>query len=325
MRKTLTSIFIVLLIVIVGFFTYQYFNKNTKIGNKVIKVGYPPVTTSLPLFVAIEKQLFQKRGLTVEPIKFGTANQIVEALVTDRIEATAVCADYPFLTMATKNSNLFKIYAWEMLDTNIAFDLIISGKDSNINTLADLEGKKIATFPGSQLKYYLGLILKNALGKEINVDIIEMAPANQIPALASKSVDALFTLEPLATITLVKGIGKVVSASPISKYIGGGDPIPAASFALNNNFIKTNPEISKKFVEAMEEAIELINKNQEKYRYLYPKFTPIKEGLSSKIPVTHFTTVDTMDIKLFQKEADILFNANLLEKHIDVTNIIYTK
>lgn len=291
--------------------------------NKVISVGYPPVSTSLPLFVAIEEGLFDKRGLTVNPVRFETANQIVEALVTDRIDATSVCADYPLLSVATLKSDTFKIYAWEMLDTTIAFDMILAKRGSNIKTLADLDGKTIATYPGSQLKHYLGLILSNALDFTPNTTIVEMAPANHISALASGSVDALFTLEPLATIALVNEVAQVVSTSPISKYIGDGEPMPAASFAVSTSFTSKHPEISKSFVNAMWEAIALINEDQEKYRYLYPKFTAITAKLAERIPVTHFATVADMDFKLFQKEIDILFQADLLEKNIRAEDLIY--
>jgi len=294
-------------------------------GKEVVKVGFPAVSTSLPLFVAIEEGLFDKRGIKVKPIKFQTANQIVEALVTKRIDATSVSADLPFLSIAAMNDKLFKIYAWEMLDTTIPFDVILSKKGSKIKTIADLENKTIATFPGSQLKHYLKLILSKALGHTPNVRIIEMAPANQISALASGAIDALFTLEPLATIAVVKGVGQIIETSVISKYIGNGQAMPAASFAVGNPFIKNNPTTSKKFVEAMWEAIDLINADQRKYRYLYPKFTPIKKGLANKIPVTVFTKVSNMDLSLFQKEVDILFKAKLINKNFNVEKIVYSK
>lgn len=322
MNKNKYFIIISIIIIISGVYllkeTYQSYN-----SKKIIKVGYPPVSTSLPLFVAIEEGLFEKKGINVEPIRFETANQIVEALVTDRISATSVCADFPLLAIATQKNDAFKIYAWEMLDTEIAFDMILSKKDSSIKTLKDLCGKKIATFPGSQLKHYLKLILSNALGTVPDITIIEMAPSNQIAALASGSVDAIFCLEPIGTIALVQEIGQVVSSSPISKYIGGGKPFPAASFAVSSSFINKYPNIAKDFVHTMWLAMEKINKDQKKYRYLYPKFTPIKEDLAGKIPVTLFTKVPDMDLSLFQKEADILYKAGLLEKEIQINQLVY--
>jgi len=52
--------------------------------------------------MAIDQKLFTDRGLTIEPVRFDTANQITEALVANRIDATSVSADFPFLTMAQR-------------------------------------------------------------------------------------------------------------------------------------------------------------------------------------------------------------------------------
>ena len=134
-NKILWIVSVVLILILGYVLINKYYLSNE--NEEIIKVGYPAVSTSLPLFVAIEEGLFEEKGLKVEPIRFETANQIVEALVTDRIDATSVCADYPFLTIATKNDDAFKIYAWEMLDTIIPFDMILSKKGSAIKTLAD--------------------------------------------------------------------------------------------------------------------------------------------------------------------------------------------
>ena len=288
-----------------------------------VKVGYPPVSTSLPLFVALEEDLFKEKGIRIEPVMYETANQIVDALAAGEIQATSVCADYPWLSLAVEDEDVFRIYAWEMLDTLIPFDLILSRKGSDILTLADLEGKKIGTFPGSQLSHYLELILKNALGRLPAVTILELAPADQIPALATGKVDALFTLEPMALMAVLEGVGQVVETSPISRHIAGGQAMPAASFALSAAFIRERPKTSKKFVQAMDKAIRMINKDQQRYRYLYPRFTNIPADLAGQIPVTNFSTVKDMDLALFQKEADILFEAGLLTQKLSVKHLVY--
>lgn len=303
----------------------QQSTTGTEAGKPVttIKVGYPAVSTSLPLFVALEEGLFRKQGLRIEPVRFETANLIVEALAAGDIQATSVCADYPLLSVAAQQEDAFRIYAWEILDTIIPFDLILSRKGSDIHELADLEGKKIGTFPGSQLKHYLELILKNALGRLPEVTILELAPAEHLPALASGEVDALFTLEPMALMAVIQDIGQVVEASPISRYIGGGQAMPAASFAISTAFIREQPKLSLKFVKAMGKAIGRVNKDQERYRYLYPRFTNISAELAPQIPVTNFATVKDMDLSLFQKEADILFEAGLLPRRLSVGKLMY--
>lgn len=305
--------------------TGQLYGQKTPADRKLvlIKVGYPAVSTSLPLFVALKEGLFKKQGLMVEAVPYETADEIVGALAAGEIQATAVCADYPWLSLAAERGNVFQLYAWEMLDTLIPFDMILSRKGSGIDELTDLEGKRIATFPGSQLKHYLELILREALGRLPVVTVLELAPADQLAALASGQVDALFTLEPMALLALLQDIGQIVDTSPISRYIGEGEPFPAAGFALSNAFIREYPKESRKFVQAMEKAIRLVNKDQERYRYLYPRFTSISAELAPQIPVTNFATVKDMPLRLFQREADILFEAGLLPRRILVGDLVY--
>jgi len=169
------------------------------------------------------------------------------------------------------------------------------------------------------------LIMEKALGKKVDVNIIEMAPANHISALATGSVDAVFTLEPLVTIATSKGIAKVVEGSVISKYIGEGKSIPAASFAISTTFKESYSEQSKQFVDAMVEAIELINQNQSKYNYLYPKFTPISKELAPQVPITYFSAFPNIDELLFQKEIDVLFEAGLLDIKLDAKSLLYSR
>lgn len=286
------------------------------------KVGYPAVSTSLPLFVGLEEGLFEKKGLRIEAVPYETANEIVDALAAGDIQATAVCADYPWLSLAAEQKEVFRLYAWEMLDTIIPFDLILARKGSGIQQLADLEGRKIATFPGSQLKHYLELILRNALGHLPPITVLELSPADQLQALASGQVDALFTLEPMALMAVLQDIGQVISTSPISRYIGNGQAFPAASFAISTAALRDRPKESRKFIQAMEKSIRMINRDQEQYRYLYPRFTNISAELAPQIPVTKYAVLKDMDLTLFQREADILYEAGLLPRRIRVSDLV---
>ena len=54
-----------------------------------------------------------------------------------------------------------------------------------------------------------------------------MAPDEQIPAPTAGEVDALFTLEPMALMAVLEGVGQIVESSLISTYIGRCKPFPA--------------------------------------------------------------------------------------------------
>ena len=43
-------------------------------------IGFWPIASGLPFYVAIEKGYFKEAGLDVEPLKFASAQQVMEAL-----------------------------------------------------------------------------------------------------------------------------------------------------------------------------------------------------------------------------------------------------
>ena len=58
-----------------------------------VKIGYLPLTISLPTFVAAEKGLFEQAGLKAELTRFESGTLIVGALVAGRIDADCSSAE----------------------------------------------------------------------------------------------------------------------------------------------------------------------------------------------------------------------------------------
>ena len=54
-----------------------------------IRVGFWPIASGLPFFVAIEKGYFKEAGLDVEGIKFAGAQQVMEAMLSGRSDGSA--------------------------------------------------------------------------------------------------------------------------------------------------------------------------------------------------------------------------------------------
>ncbi len=57
-----------------------------------IRIGFWPVALALPFFVAIEKGYFKEAGLDVEPLKFASAQQVMEAMLSGRAAKAAPTA-----------------------------------------------------------------------------------------------------------------------------------------------------------------------------------------------------------------------------------------
>ena len=58
-------------------------------ASEKISIGYWPIASGLPFYVALEKGYFKEVGLNVEGVKFANPSQIVEAMIAGRIQGSA--------------------------------------------------------------------------------------------------------------------------------------------------------------------------------------------------------------------------------------------
>lgn len=116
-----------------------------------ISVGFWPVASGLPLFLAVKKGYFKDAGLDVEAEKFASPNQVAEALIAGRLQGTGNGVASGALGLAEITSpGLFKIFASNPSNSQYVLDQVIVAKNSPIKTLADLKDKKFAAGPGAQ-------------------------------------------------------------------------------------------------------------------------------------------------------------------------------
>ncbi|WP_231887649.1 ABC transporter substrate-binding protein [Ralstonia mannitolilytica] len=54
-----------------------------------ILIGYWPIASGLPLYAGLERGFFKEAGLNVEGVKFQSAQQVAEAMITGRIHGSA--------------------------------------------------------------------------------------------------------------------------------------------------------------------------------------------------------------------------------------------
>lgn len=136
---------------------------------------------------------------------------------------------------------------------------LVVGKDSNINTEADLKGKRIAYVPGTMHHLLLLEILdKNSLDPQKDVELIRIDFFDMGQALAQGLVDAFYSGEPYPSIAVTEGYGKILTCPSDGGSIG---VINAAMIATKDN-IKKHPEMIQKLVTAHVKTTEYLNANR---------------------------------------------------------------
>ena len=128
-----------------------------------IRIGYWPVAAGLPFYAAIEKGYFKEAGLNVEALKFAGAQQVMEAMLAGRADGSANGTGSANLAIGEIASpGLFKIFASNPSNAKNVLDEFIVAKDSPIQSIADLKGKKVGSGPGIQNATLAKAVLERA-------------------------------------------------------------------------------------------------------------------------------------------------------------------
>ena len=159
-------------------------------------------------------QRFAPAGMTIEVIPFESPTDGKNAVVTKSVDFATFGIAAGILGAAAREP---VVVIGASCDKGMA---IVARKDSDISSLKDLKGKKVAIWPGSTQEVFVlerlrmeGLSIKDVT--PVRVSFSEMHSA-----LARGDVDAYVGAEPGPGLSLASGIGKIVEY-PYSTPMGG--------------------------------------------------------------------------------------------------------
>lgn len=184
-----------------------------------VKIGYLPITDATPLLVAHGRGLFEKQGLKTEaPRLFRSWAQIVEAFVSGQVNVIHLLTP---ATLWVRYGSKFpaKIVAWNHINGSALTVL------PEVNSIADLGGKTVAV----PFWYSVhNILLQDVLRKEglsavtrpreaaigpREVNLVVLAPAEMVSALASKAIAGFIVAEPFNAAAELAGVGKILRFS----------------------------------------------------------------------------------------------------------------
>ncbi|MBU9813082.1 ABC transporter substrate-binding protein [Rahnella sp. SL6] len=296
-------------------------------GDDEIRIGYWPIVGGLPLYVALEQGFFKEAGLNVKGVKFASAQQIVEGMITGRIHGCANGTATGALGLgAITSPGLFKIICSNPSNHTLVLDEFLVPLNSPAKAISDLKGKKIACGPGIQNVTMAKIILeKNGF---TNPSVIELPVGQHAPALAAGQIDGVYTLEPTGTVGRMKNLSRTLETGVISKYVLGNADAPwfGGAAALNASFIASKPEETQKFIAAYQKAVEFIAAHPDKARENVAGYTSIEPALVKEVPLPGFVMYSGLkgdNLQWFQKFYDVFTERKIFSKPVDVASLIY--
>ena len=292
-----------------------------------VKVGVFPVSSSLPFFVAQERGFFKEQGIDAEMIRLIGGPPNVSALITNQIDAAAV-----LVTIEGMNANLKKPGVAMYISVNgqnaeYQMEQFVVRKGLNVRTLADLKGKKLMSAPGPANVTMAKAVLAAAGLKEGDYTIDQLDMGQHVNAMTAGTFDAGYTLEPNATMMRKLGVASTLEAGVIAKYILGDPKANAwvAGGVVSTDFVKSRPDVAKRFAAAWAKAIDFINANPKEARKHLAKNTLTPDDVIDTVPLVKFTNVASLtnsDRLEFQTFIDYSTRTGTLSEQVDVNKYL---
>jgi ABC-type nitrate/sulfonate/bicarbonate transport system substrate-binding protein len=222
---------------------------------------------------------FVPEGYKVEVLPFETPTECKNAVVTRSVDFGAFGIAAGILGAAAGEPVVI------IASTCNRGMAIIAKKDSGINSLKDLKGKRVAVFPGTTQEVFFLERLKMEGMTIKDVEPVRVSFSEMHISLARGDVDAYVGAEPGPGVSLSTGIGQLVEY-PYSTPMGSLNMV----FGTHREIITTKPELVKVMLGIHQRATEYAATNKDAMVAMAStKLGQKKEAIEASVPNVELT------------------------------------
>ncbi|WP_051138193.1 ABC transporter substrate-binding protein [Streptomyces canus] len=283
-------------------------------GRTTVRVAALPLSDSAMLYIAQNRGLFKKEGLDVRIQPIQQSLQALPALSKGQIDMVA-SANYVTYFQAQDQGTLDIRIVAEAIRAAPRMMEVLVPKDSDIKTLADLAGKKLAV---NVLNNVQSLTFNEILAKQgVGRPVYRQIPFPQMGAALDKGqVDAVHAVEPydssvqdeLGARVLVDGASAPVASIPLSGYL------------TTEKFAGKNADALARFQRALKAAVKLVDADPSLVRAVIPTYTKVTKEQAEKIDLPVYPA--TMDGTQIARLTALMEKQKMLKKPIDPSALL---
>ncbi len=218
-----------------------------------VRIGWQPTLNAARYFVAQHEGFFTSNGLNVEPIKFTAGPAYFSAFLSKSIDVGFMGT--PPAVIGIAQGVPMQIFAVENYAPGS--EALVVRKESGINSLKDLKGKKIATKRGSSGDYALQSALKKVGLTLSDITFLDVDVSALIPAFTRGDIDGGWYWEPWQGEMIAAGGKQIATDGEIG--IAGG-----IVWVAQSDWLAQNGEIVERLLKAVDQATAVINKDPQK-------------------------------------------------------------
>ena len=277
------------------------------------KYGVLPILKERGTLETVLKQ----QGVNVKWVEFPAGPQLLEGLNVGSVSFGEAGEAPPIFAQAA-NSNL--VYVANQPEAPKAEALIVQ-KDSNIQSVQDLKGKRVALNKGSNVHYLLLKVLEANNLKLSDIEVVYLPPSDARAAFERGAVDAWVIWDPFFA-AAEHQIGARVIAT-------GENIVSNHQFYLaDRKFAEANPQIIDAVVNELNLTTEWVSSHQDEAAKLLEKPT----GLAFDVLKTSISRMGfgvkplTPEVAEKQQQvADAFYGQQLIPAKLNIQSAILTK
>ena len=278
-----------------------------------------PNVDHLPIYVGRHQGFFAAEGLEIEIFSPSGTSDALKLAASGKVD---LAVSYEPQTIIAAARGLDVVVIGRLIEHPLTTLLFL--KDRGIKTPSDLEGKKIGyTVPG------LMDVLLDAFAKLNGIQRYEAINVGFaiVQSLTAGKVDAVMGPFKTYETVIMAHKGYEVEYFELEKW--GIPDYDELIFVTSKKTMNKNETYMKAFQRVIGRSIEYVRKNPETALKNYLKEVPEAdsqiETAAFQLTLPYYATGQKLDVKRWQQFADFALQYGLIEKKVDVADILWTE
>jgi sulfonate transport system substrate-binding protein len=229
---------------------------------------YNPVSMVLKDRGLLEKE-FEKDGITIRWVQSAGSNKALEFLNASSIDFGSTAGSAALV--AKINGNPIKsIYVYSRPE----WTALVTRKDTNINKVADLKGKRVAVTRGTDPHIFLVRALLNEKLTDKDITPVLLQHADGKAALIRGDVDAWAGLDPMMAAAEVEDGARL--------FFRNKDANTWGILNVREEFLKDHPDLVKRVLKVYEDARKYSLANYDEVKKVFIAITKLPDAVVDK-------------------------------------------
>jgi len=290
--------------------------------SKVVHAAYVPAAYYLPFLVVESDKLLSKRGYTMDLVPFNDNSHMINLFLNGHIDVTAQ-SSLTMFPVEAKNGGLFKFIAAQY---NYSCFFVVA-KDSPISTLADLKGKKVATWKSPTATALIGMLLRRqqlTIGDSGDVVVVPYGANDVAMAVENGQVDAAFIFDAPAAKLVTSGKFRYVDEHAIEHLFQDNQRFFNGGPIVYTKVITDEPKKAQAIQEAFVEAVEIIRTKPEHVNRILSEKLDLPLSVVSAMNRDDYVWIDPEVIKAADQLQAMLQKEDPTHGDIKVDTLFWT-